>query len=108
MVRKIRGRYHLMFQVCEMRKHALLEAHVRMYTVRKDMDHLGTGAVAYFQPFHMRVQHPDDELGGAWSLTPFCAFVGQSTCGAGLLCARKRLVVMPLVLLALLDCLSLS
>jgi len=53
-----------MFQVCEMRKHALLEAHVRMYTVRKDMDHLGTGAVAYFQPFHMRVQHPDDELGG--------------------------------------------
>ena len=71
-VRKIRGRYHLMFQVCEMRKHALLEAHVRMYTVRKDMDHLGTGAVAYFQPFHMRVQHPDDELGGAWSPASFC------------------------------------
>ena len=76
MVRKIRGRYHLMFQVCEMRKHALLEAHVRMYTVRKDMDHLGTGAVAYFQPFHMRVQHPDDELGG---VNPFAHVrIGQS------------------------------
>ena len=42
-VRKIRGRYHLMFQVCEMRKHALVEAHVRMYCVRKDHDHLATG-----------------------------------------------------------------
>jgi hypothetical protein len=38
-VRKIRGRYHLMFQVCEIRKHALIEAHVRVYTVRKDVDH---------------------------------------------------------------------
>lgn len=63
-VRKIRGRYHLMFQVCEMRKHALVEAHVRMYCVRKDHDHLATGSVAYFQPFAMRLQHPDDELGG--------------------------------------------
>ena len=38
-VRKIRGRYHLMIQVCEIRKHALIEAHVRLYTVRKDVDH---------------------------------------------------------------------
>ena len=28
-----------MFQVCEIRKHALIEAHVRVYTVRKDVDH---------------------------------------------------------------------
>lgn len=63
-VRKIRGRYHLMFQVCEMRKHALVEAHVRMYCVRKDHDHLATGTLAYFQSFPMRLQHPDDELGG--------------------------------------------
>lgn len=63
-VRKIRGRYHFMFQVCEIRKHALLEAHVRVYTVRKDVDHLATGDVAYYQPFPMRLQHPDDELGG--------------------------------------------
>ena len=100
-----------MFQVCEMRKHALLEAHVRMYTVRKDMDHLGTGAVAYFQPFHMRVQHPDDELGGAWSPDSFVhasAFASRTTCGACLLLARKQLAVLPLVLLALLDCLPLS
>ena len=62
--RKIRGRYHFMLQVCEVRKHALLEAHVRMYCVRKDLDHLATGSVAYFQPFAMRLQHPDDELGG--------------------------------------------
>ena len=53
-----------MLQVCEMRKHALVEAHVRVYTVRKDLDHLATGSVAYFQPFAMRLQHPDDELGG--------------------------------------------
>ena len=81
-----------MFQVCEMRKHALLEAHVRMYTVRKDMDHLGTGAVAYFQPFHMRVQHPDDELSGAWSPEPFLhapAFVNQPTCVAAVSCGSQ-------------------
>lgn len=63
-IRKIRGRYHLMFQVCEMRKHTLVEAHVRMYCVRKDYDHLATGTVAYFQSFPMRLQHPDDEMGG--------------------------------------------
>ena len=80
-----------MFQVCEMRKHALLEAHVRMYTVRKDMDHLGTGAVAYFQPFHMRVQHPDDELGGASpaSLLHASAFVSQPTCVPAVCCVNK-------------------
>lgn len=43
-VRQIRGRWHFMFQVCEVRKHALMEAHVRVYCVRKDLDHLATGS----------------------------------------------------------------
>ncbi len=62
-VRKIRGKWHFMFQVCEVRKHALMEAHVRVYCVRKDLDYLATGSIAYFQPFAMRLQHPSDDLG---------------------------------------------
>ena len=106
------GRYHFMFQICEMRKHVLLEGHVRCaapppsalratphpssasmyivrawnrgsgrgkqltsrrgrcrwrrgrcYAVRRDYDYLATGQTAHCQPFVMRLQHPDDELG---------------------------------------------
>lgn len=50
-----------MFQVCEMRKHQLVEAHVRMYAVRHDVEF---GQHYYFQSHPMRIQHPDDDLGG--------------------------------------------
>ena len=53
-----------MFQVCDARRHALIEAHVRCYAIRRSFDHLSTGLPAYYQPFNMRLQHPDDELGG--------------------------------------------
>ncbi|KAF4321916.1 hypothetical protein JM18_003699 [Phytophthora kernoviae] len=90
-VRRIRGNLYFMFQVCEMRKHQLVEAHVRMYAVRHDVEF---GERYYFQSYPMRIQHPDDDLGGmlllalpsvvvhrmdAWSplLRPKCA----ETCG---------------------------
>lgn len=60
-VRRLRGNLYFMFQVCEMRKHQLVEAHVRMYAVRHDVEF---GQHYYFQSYPMRIQHPDDDLGG--------------------------------------------
>lgn len=60
-VRRIRGKLYFMFQVCEMRKHQLVEAHVRMYAIRHDVEF---GEHYYFQSYPMRIQHPDDDLGG--------------------------------------------
>ncbi|CCI45652.1 unnamed protein product [Albugo candida] len=60
-VRRLRGSYYFMIQVCEMRKHQLVEAHVRMYAIRHDHFY---GQPYYFQSYPMRVQHPDDDIGG--------------------------------------------
>ncbi|TYZ67809.1 hypothetical protein PybrP1_005619 [[Pythium] brassicae (nom. inval.)] len=60
-VRRIRGELYFMFQACEMRKHQLVEAHVRMYAIRHDVEF---GTHYYFQSHPMRIQHPDDDLGG--------------------------------------------
>ena len=60
-VRFIRGQPYLSFRVVEKRKHQLVEAHIRCYAVR----HARNGnATTYFQQFNMRLQKPDDELGG--------------------------------------------
>lgn len=71
-LRRIRGEYYLMFQVGELRKHQLLEAHVRCYAIRHHRS-LPTPEVSEicdvplettpFQTHSMRLQHPDDELG---------------------------------------------
>ncbi|TMW57588.1 hypothetical protein Poli38472_003513 [Pythium oligandrum] len=60
-VRRIRGELYFMFQACEMRKHQLVEAHVRMYAIRHDYEF---GQHYYFQSYPMRIQHPNDELNG--------------------------------------------
>lgn len=90
-VRRIRGELYFMFQVCEMRKHQLVEAHVRMYAIRHDVEF---GQHYYFQSHPMRIQHPDDDLGGmlllalpsvvvhrmdAWS--PLCRPKSRASCG---------------------------
>jgi potassium inwardly-rectifying channel subfamily J len=62
-IRRIKGKLYLMMQCCELRKHQLAEAHVRMYTIRRDRD-LQTGEMTHFQTISMRLNHPDDELGG--------------------------------------------
>lgn len=61
-VRKIRGHYYLMLQVCERRKHQLVEAHVRLYAVRHEVsnDELPD---SLFQCQQMRIQQPDDDNG---------------------------------------------
>lgn len=61
-IRQIRGHYYLMLQVCERRKHQLVEAHVRLYAVRHQMsdDELHENL---FQCQQMRVQQPDDDNG---------------------------------------------
>ncbi|KAF0687392.1 Aste57867_20861 [Aphanomyces stellatus] len=62
-VREIRGEFFLMFQVCERRRHQLVEAHVRLYAVRHDVTATGDDEVL-FQTHPMRLEQPDDSLGG--------------------------------------------
>ena len=63
-IRRIRGRLFLMFQICELRKHQLVEAHVRLYLIRHNRDPVVRGQVSFFQTCAMRLNHPNDELGG--------------------------------------------
>jgi hypothetical protein len=37
-IRRIRGRLYFMFQLCELRKHQLVEAHIRLYVVKHEVD----------------------------------------------------------------------
>mmetsp|Transcript_43245 Transcript_43245/g.83017 ORF Transcript_43245/g.83017 Transcript_43245/m.83017 type:complete len:420 (+) Transcript_43245:99-1358(+) len=59
-ISEIQGNCYFMFQVCDFRKHQLCEAHVRLYCVQ----HADTDCGMSFQTRAMRLQHPDDELGG--------------------------------------------
>ncbi|CAH0476003.1 unnamed protein product [Peronospora belbahrii] len=63
-IRKIRGHFYFMFQTCERRKHQLVEAHVRLYAVRYDVeDDADEPSDFLFQCHQMRVQQPDDDCG---------------------------------------------
>lgn len=60
-IRRVRGQPYFMFQVVELRKHQLCEAHVRCYAIRRHKGSDGGG----FQPFqyvNMRLSHPDDNV----------------------------------------------
>ena len=61
-IRRVGGELYFMFQVVEMRSHQLIEGHVRCYAVRDETD--ARGRVAPFQQCAMRLDKPDDELGG--------------------------------------------
>ena len=63
-IRRIRGRLYFMFQLCEMRKTQLGEAHVRLYVIRHNREPELSGLVSHFQTCSMRLNHPNDELGG--------------------------------------------
>ena len=62
-IRRIRGKLYFMLQLCELRKHQLVEAHIRCYAVRHERDMDGA-VIAPFQTCSMRLNHPNDELGG--------------------------------------------
>lgn len=84
------GKLYLMMQTCELRKHQLVEAHVRMYTLKKETDlyireHIVNASsnrpamahsegnsnqiqqflqgVTYFQTCPMRISQPSDDRG---------------------------------------------
>ncbi|GAB5359980.1 hypothetical protein AAMO2058_000588300 [Amorphochlora amoebiformis] len=68
-IRRIDGIPYFIFQVCEMRHHTLVEGHVRCYCVRRfpnqDSQLRDDGYIhAHLQQQAMRLQIPDDELGG--------------------------------------------
>eukprot|EP00931_Biecheleriopsis_adriatica_P093203 TRINITY_DN66948_c0_g1_i1.p1 TRINITY_DN66948_c0_g1~~TRINITY_DN66948_c0_g1_i1.p1 ORF type:complete len:380 (-),score=70.96 TRINITY_DN66948_c0_g1_i1:24-1163(-) len=57
---QIEGLWYFMFQICDFRKHQLCEAHMRCYSIQ----HAPTESGVHYQTRAMRLQHPDDELGG--------------------------------------------
>ena len=61
-LRLIDGKLYFVFQVAEMRKHQLVEAHVRAYCIRSSQT-AGSNAPIPFQTHLMRLQQPDDQLG---------------------------------------------
>ena len=80
-IRRIRGKLYFMFQICELRKHQLVEAHVRVYVIKHEVDPIISQTnsftkkydneikkeeeyTSYFQTCTMRLSHPNDELGG--------------------------------------------
>jgi len=56
---EMHGAWFFMFQVCDFRKHQVCEAHVRLYAVQH-----GEDEGVSFQTRAMRLEHPDDSLGG--------------------------------------------
>ena len=64
-LKRCQNSYYFMFQCVDLRtQHSLIEAHARMYVVRDaDWDPF-SGRRRNLRPFPMRIQHPDDELGG--------------------------------------------
>lgn len=64
-IRQIRGKFFFMFQVVELRKHQLTQAHVRAYTFQRKTE---PGDVKpWFETHNMRISRPDDS-NGAWML----------------------------------------
>lgn len=75
-IREIKGKLYFMFQVCELRKHQLTEAHVRCYALcspveptderggENHSDENDIGNAVNVRQYPMRLVHPDDELGG--------------------------------------------
>lgn len=62
-IREIDGRLYFALQVAEMRKHQLVEAHVRCYAVKHDVDDSDSAdPPVFFQACYMRLTHPDDEV----------------------------------------------
>jgi potassium inwardly-rectifying channel subfamily J len=70
-VREIEGRLYFSLQIAEMRKHQLVEAHVRCYAIKHDVNRAGDGTdpcvdpPIFFQTCNMRLNHPDDEVSGS-------------------------------------------
>eukprot|EP01038_Epipyxis_sp_PR26KG_P010781 gene10781-14476_t len=80
-IRRIRGKLYFMFQLCELRKQQLVEAHIRVYLVRNEPDYeeiykkskefdpesaanISLPKHKFIQTCSMRLSHPNDELGG--------------------------------------------
>lgn len=61
-VRRVADAYYLIFQVCEMRRHHLLDARVRLFAVRHERD--PQGGTAYYQAHRMALKRPNDAAGG--------------------------------------------
>mmetsp|Transcript_27365 Transcript_27365/g.94592 ORF Transcript_27365/g.94592 Transcript_27365/m.94592 type:complete len:502 (+) Transcript_27365:92-1597(+) len=60
-IRRVGDAFYLVFQVCELRRHHLLDARVRVFAVRHERDAHGT---AYYQAHRLTLRRPNDATGG--------------------------------------------
>lgn len=117
-IRRISGKLYFMFQLVELRKHQLIEAQVRLYVIRRDIDppvekdsdekisvddnlssksfqpldqsesspHLqNEPVITNFQTCKMRLNYPDDELGGMLIMCLPQVVVHELDCGSPLM-----------------------
>ena len=61
-VRRVGDAYYLLFQVCELRRHHLLDAKIRVFAVRHERD--ASGLTAYYQAHRLSLRRPNDAAGG--------------------------------------------
>lgn len=117
-IRRISGKLYFMFQLVELRKHQLIEAQVRLYAIRRDIDppvekdsdekisldeNLSSKSfqpldqsessphsqkepvITNFQTCKMRLNYPDDELGGMLIMCLPQVVVHELDCGSPLM-----------------------
>ena len=89
-IKRIRGKLFFQFRVCELRKHQLVEAHIRCYTIRHERD-VQNGVVTPFRSLSMRLNHPNDELGGIY-VVHFVVVVVIIIPGMLLMCLPQEIV----------------
>lgn len=72
-IRCIHGHFYFMFQVYDLdRRHPVVEAHVRLYAVFHETD---GDDIVHYQTRYMRLQNPNDDLGGVLFLSVPCTVV---------------------------------
>lgn len=66
-IQRIDNKLCLLFRVCELRKHQLVDAHIRLYAVKLHKNSSvpidGEMDYRYFQVYPMRIHHPSDNFG---------------------------------------------
>mmetsp|Transcript_13986 Transcript_13986/g.21044 ORF Transcript_13986/g.21044 Transcript_13986/m.21044 type:complete len:596 (-) Transcript_13986:1474-3261(-) len=61
-IRRVGESYYLIFQVCELRRHHLLDSRIRVFAIRHERD--VNGLTAYYQAHRLHLKRPSEGAGG--------------------------------------------